>query len=145
MPFIVMLGGFLLFLLTSCNALFLDEQKPNNAQNNFDLLWKIIDERYCFFEEKDVNWNLMYDQYSSELKDRFMDATSPRLFDLMGQMLEELRDGHVVLDDGFSSRTFSGWYNSYPDNFNSSLVNIYKNNDKNLSHLENNTDRKSVV
>jgi len=110
----------------------MDEQKPNNAQNNFDLLWQIIDERYCFFEEKKVDWEAMYSKYSERITN--LDPLSPHLFHTMATMLEELRDGHISLDDGFSSRTYSGWYTPFPENFNgayrdSKLSTIYLNND----------------
>ena len=119
----------------------MDEQKPNTVQNNFDLLWKIIDERYCFFEEKGIDWNRMYDKYRSNLV-RFgddQDPLSPHLFNTMADMLEELRDGHVTLEDGFNSRTFSGWYTSYPENYEPNRVNSYRNKDQHIKHLENET------
>ena len=106
----------LMFLLSACTGLFMDEQKSNNAQNNFDLLWQIFDERYCFFEEKSVDWEAMYSKYSKDMI--HLDPHSPYLFYNMAAMLEELRDGHVTLDDGFSSRTYSGWYTPFPENFN---------------------------
>lgn len=118
-----------LLLLSSCNGLFMDEQKPNTVRNNFDLLWQIIDERYCFFEEKDVDWDLIHDKYWRELVNHKndVDPLSSRLFYTMAEMLEELRDGHVSLDDGFTTRTFTGWYNAYPENFNSGFIREYKN------------------
>jgi len=124
--------GLLFFLLSACNNLFIDEQKSNNAQNNFDLLWQIFDERYCFFEEKKVDWEAMYVKYSTRLNHQ--DPHSSHLFHTMTAMLEELRDGHVTLDDGLSSRTYSGWYSPYPENLNGSyrdskLSTTYLNND----------------
>ena len=112
-------GFFLLLLLFSCNGLFMDEQKSNTAKNNFDLLWKIIDERYCFFEEKGVDWNQMYEKYSQRINFNDIEPASPHLFSVMVFMLEELRDGHVCLDDGlFGSRCYTGWQGSPADNTN---------------------------
>jgi len=115
--------------------LFIDEQKSNNAQNNFDLLWQIIDERYCFFEEKKVDWKLLYSKYSKDMT--HLDPHSPHLFHTMSAMLEELRDGHVSLDDGVTSRTYSGWYVPFPENFNGGyrdrLTTINLNNDTYIS------------
>ena len=120
----------LLFLFSACNSLFMDEQKPNTVKNNFDLLWQIIDERYCYFEEKDVDWNRMHQKYWRELVSfgGDTDPQSAQLFHTMASMLEELRDGHVTLDDGYTSRTYSGWHTSYPENFYQSRINTYKNN-----------------
>ena len=119
----------------------MDDQKPNTARNNFDLLWKIIDERYCFFEEKKVDWKRMHDQYWREaLKSgNDQDPASPHLFNTMANMLEELRDGHVTLVDGFNTRTFSGWYSTYSENYEYNRVNTYRNSDKQTQRLENET------
>ena len=120
--------GLFLLLLFSCNSLFMDEQKSNTAQNNFDLLWKIFDERYCFFEEKGVDWGLMYDKHCYNwVKKGGNDPLSSHLFHAMVQMLEELCDGHVSLDDGFNSRTYTGWYSSFPENYNANRIHIYRN------------------
>jgi hypothetical protein len=129
--------GFLLLILTSCNSLFIDEQKSNTAQNNFDLLWKIIDEHYCFFREKGVDWNKVYDDYSCNWNG--YSPVSEHLFSTMAQMLEELRDGHVVLDDGAVSRSYNGWHAGFPDNFNISRMTLYRNMDKNTIYLNNGT------
>jgi len=130
--------GLVFLLFTSCNNFFIDEQKPNTAQNNFDLLWKILDERYCFFDEKKVDWGQMYEKYWSEDLIYF-EPQSRDLFDKMANMLEELRDGHVSLDNGYNTRTYSGWHTSYPENFNSSLINHYRTQDKKTNYLDNQT------
>ena len=38
-------------------------EHPNNAQGNFEALWQIIDEHYCFFDYKDIDWNDIYNIY----------------------------------------------------------------------------------
>ena len=120
----------LLLPVSACNGLFMDEQKTNDARNNFDLLWKIIDERYCFFEEKEVEWKFMHDVYWRELvkSGGDEDPFSPQLFHTMATMLEELRDGHICLDDGYISKTFTGWYTPYPENYEGSRISAYRNN-----------------
>ena len=131
----------LFFILSSCSGIFMDEQKSNTAKNNFDLLWKIIDERYCFFEEKEVDWSRMYDKYWHELASfgNDLDPASPFLFDRMASMLDELRDGHVSLNDGCSTRSFSGWHVPYPENFNIGRIDSYRNNDSRTRFLNNET------
>jgi len=131
--------GLLMLLFFSCNSLFLDEQKSNTAQNNFDLLWQIFDERYCFFEEKNIDWKQMYYEHSKWVDFDNIDHKSPHLFDAMAQMLEELCDGHVSLDDGFTSRSYSRWYSSYPENFNSTFIRAYRDSDRHTKYLNNET------
>ena len=135
------LGWGFLLLISSCTGLFMDEQKSSTAKSNFDLLWKIIDERYCFFEEKEVDWDAMYQKYLLELME-FECGTDPQsecLFHTMTYMLEELRDGHVSLSDGSRTQTFKGWHHSHPDNFSSNLVEKYRNGDRRTGYLNNET------
>ena len=85
----------LCLLLTSC----ITEDTPHNTQEgNFDYLWKILDEHYCFFEEKNklygVDWNDVYAHYKPQVSPNM---SNEQLFKLCAQMLYELRDGHVNL------------------------------------------------
>ena len=135
----VLLGWVL--MLSSCTGLFMDGQKSNTVKNNFDLLWKIMDERYCYFEEKDVDWDAMYQQYMNELT-RYGCGNDPQsdcLFNTMTNMLEELRDGHVSLSDGYMTRTYKGWHQSYSENFDFSRSNAYRNSDRHTVYLNNET------
>lgn len=47
-----------LLLLTSCID---EEELDNNPQGNFEALWKIMDEHYCFFTEKGVDWDAVHE------------------------------------------------------------------------------------
>lgn len=71
---------------------------------NFEALWKIMDERYCFFEEKGVDWQEVHDRYAAKLKE--MGGDSYRFFLLMSEMLNELKDGHVNLYSDFDISTY---------------------------------------
>ena len=66
----------------------------NNPRGNFEALWSIIDENYCFFEYKDIDWNSVYTAYSARVTS---EMSNESLFKLMGEMLAELKDGHVNL------------------------------------------------
>ena len=48
-------------LLSSCIR---EEEVTNTPQGNFEALWKIIDEQYCFLEYKQIDWNVIHDKYS---------------------------------------------------------------------------------
>ena len=39
--------------VTSCVK---EEEFANSPEGNFEMLWKIMDEHYCFFEYKDIGW-----------------------------------------------------------------------------------------
>ncbi len=39
--------------LASCHHI---DSWDNDPVGNFEALWTIVDEHYCFFKEKDVDW-----------------------------------------------------------------------------------------
>ena len=41
----------------------------SSPRENFEALWKIMDENYCFFAYKEVDWDEVHDHYSSLVKD----------------------------------------------------------------------------
>ncbi|MFV0471207.1 MAG: S41 family peptidase [Paludibacteraceae bacterium] len=91
----------------------------NNPQGNFDALWKIIDTRYCYLDYKNIDWDSVYNAYSPRLKDI---KTRYDLFDIMGGMLNELKDGHVNLYSGFDKTRYWKWFTEYPPNFDWDIV-----------------------
>ena len=99
-------------LFTSC---FERDEYTTDPHTNFEALWKIIDERYCFFEYKNIDWDSVYDKYNTQISDS-MDRY--QLFNVLGKMLAELKDGHTNLISTFNTSRFWNWYENYPDNFN---------------------------
>ena len=92
------------------------DEYTTDPRTNFQALWKQIDEHYCFFEYKKIDWNAVYDKYNVQVTDsmnRF------QLFDVLGRMLAELQDGHTNLISTFNVSRFWSWHENYPDNFNS--------------------------
>lgn len=92
---------------------------PNTWQGNFDALWNTIDTRYCYLDYKQVNWDsikVVYQSKLSSVSDEF------DFFDLMGEMLNELRDGHVNLYSEFDRSRYWNWFEDYPSNFQAELI-----------------------
>ena len=106
-------------LLSSCLDI---EEYENSPQGNFDALWRIMDERYCFFEYKDVDWNQIYIDYSKRIKSN-MDRGA--LFMLLDEMLQELKDGHVNISSAFNLGRYWDWYEDYPDNYRQDIIDNY--------------------
>lgn len=93
-----------LVLFASCEkALFKKEGATTNAVENFDYLWKELDIRYAYFDYKNINWDSIYAQYRPKV---YEDMTEDSLFNVMGAMLNELRDGHVNLISPFNISVF---------------------------------------
>ncbi|GAK35080.1 carboxyl-terminal protease-related protein [Bacteroides graminisolvens DSM 19988 = JCM 15093] len=78
-------------LFSSCIG---EEEYDNSPQGNFDALWTIIDEKYCFLDYKGINWDSIYTVYQKKLTPTMSDEN---LFEVLGDMLDELKDGHVNL------------------------------------------------
>ena len=43
------------------------EEWDDNPRGNFEALWTILDEHYCFFADKDVDWDEIGRQYRAEI------------------------------------------------------------------------------
>lgn len=104
--------GTLSILLGGCTD---EPDYKNDLYGNFDALAEIIDTKYCFFREKDIDWKEVTARYRSQLKG---EMTVLEFFDLMAEMLDELQDGHVNLIAPFSSSYYRKWWSDYPQDFN---------------------------
>ncbi|MDP4277459.1 MAG: peptidase S41, partial [Bacteroidota bacterium] len=113
----------LLFILVAITGLTSCVEEPKLYQDtyegNFEALWKLIDTRYCFLDYKQINWDSIYVVYHAHLDVVHDDLA---FFDLMANMLNELKDGHVNLYSGFDISRYWKWYTDYPSNFNDSLI-----------------------
>ena len=85
-----------------------------------------MDEHYCFFSEKEkqfgLDWNAVYQRYSKQINPQM---TEEQLFEVLGNMLGELRDGHVNLITSFDIARNWSWHENYPTNLNDSLISSY--------------------
>ena len=108
-----------LLLLSSCHKVEVFEDDP---YGNFDALWTIIDEQYCFLDYKQIDWDAIYAQYQPLITP---DMSDDGLFEVLGNMLAELKDGHVNLYSASNTARYWNWYLDYPRNFNESIVERY--------------------
>ncbi len=107
---------FVVAIFAGCHSI---ESWDDNPRGNFEALWTILDEHYCFFEEKGVDWDEVYNRYSSKISNRM---TSQELFDVCAEMLNELRDGHTNLIASFNTSYYRKWWSDYPQNYNARLI-----------------------
>lgn len=99
-----------------------EEEFDNTPQGNFEALWKIIDEQYCFLDYKQIDWNAIHDQYQPLITPNM---SSDGLFEILGNMLAELKDGHVNLYSASNTARYWDWYLDYPRNYDEALVEQY--------------------
>lgn len=98
------------------------DEYPDDPRGTFEQLWTILDEHYCFFEQKDIDWNEVHDRYAQQVAP---EMTDQELFEVCSQMLAELRDGHTNLSAPFATSYYRKWWSDYPQNYNSRLVEEY--------------------
>ena len=99
-----------------------EEEFDNTPQGNFEALWKIIDEQYCFLDYKQIDWDAIHDQYQPLITPNM---SSDGLFEVLGNMLSELKDGHVNLYSASNTARYWDWYLDYPRNYDEALVEQY--------------------
>ena len=112
-----------ILLFSSC----ITEDIPDNTPwSNFEALWKTIDTQYCYLDYKKeaygLDWNEVHTRYHNRLTD---DMGNKALFQVLSEMLEELRDGHVNLVSSSETSQYRAWYDSYPANFVDTIQRIY--------------------
>ena len=106
-------------LLSGCIR---EEGFDNTPQGNFEALWRIIDEQYCFLDYKQIDWDAIRDKYQPLITS---DMSNDGLFEVLGNMLAELKDGHVNLYSASNTARYWDWYLDYPRNYDESLVEKY--------------------
>ncbi len=111
--------------LWACTHTLGDVSYPDTPIGNMEALWHIIDERYCFVEEKGVDWDAIHTEYIDSAKqiDPADKQADIRLFDQMAKMLNRLHDGHVNLYTAFDVSSSDEWYKDYPVLYNSQIIN----------------------
>jgi C-terminal processing protease CtpA/Prc len=107
---------FCCFLFPACVEI---DDFDNSPQGNFEALWKIMDEHYCFFEYKEINWDEIHTEYSQRIGS---DMNQESLFMLLNEMLQELKDGHVNLSTPFDIGRYWKWFEDYPANYRQELI-----------------------
>lgn len=104
----------LLMLTTSCVDV---KEYDNSASGNFEALWQIMDEHYCFFPEKEVesgvNWDNIHAEYSGQVNEKM---TRSQQFEFLASMLSTLKDGHVNLSSAADYARNWSWKDDYPTN-----------------------------
>lgn len=108
---------------TSCIT---EEVAPNTVRGNFDALWQTLDERYCFFDlkatEYGLDWNEVYTRYQPKLAEQ---KTLWDYFNLLEDVVCELRDGHVNIISSLGTARYGEWFDNYPANYADTLERKY--------------------
>jgi hypothetical protein len=106
-------------LFSSCEKLVFEDDPSTDNVTSFDYCWSELDRKYSLFDHKQVDWDAIYTQYRPQVND---DMSRVELFDVMGAMLNELRDGHVNLRSDFDISRYERWFSDFPANYNSDVL-----------------------
>ena len=102
------------------------DEYDNSPQGNFEALWKIMDEHYCFFDYKrqayGLDWNEVRARYSKRLD---VTMNSDQLFEVLSEILAEVKDGHVNLSSTGDFSRYWSWKEGYPANSSDTLYRRY--------------------
>ncbi|WPP48129.1 S41 family peptidase [Catalinimonas niigatensis] len=107
------------FFCSSCEEVLINEEHEDNAVDVFNSLWTTVDENYTFFDYKNIDWDEVYAANRPRVENGMRRDS---LFNVLADMLFELRDGHVNLQAGFDLSRNWQWYLDYPQNFDYSII-----------------------
>ncbi len=113
-------------LCALCTSCIDEETFENTPEGNFEALWKMIDEHYCFLDYKakeiGLDWNEVHTRYRQRINGKM---TNSQLQEVLTEMLSELRDGHVNLYTSADVSRYWHWYEDYPRNWTQELRDQY--------------------
>lgn len=112
-------GALLIFLAGACEKAILGGDPDTAPLAVFDALWQDVNDRYSYFEEKDIDWDSIRAAYRPRVHNGMSDM---ELFGLLAEMLFTLEDGHVNLTSSFGRSRNWDWFQDYPPNFNANIV-----------------------
>jgi hypothetical protein len=102
------------FLFSSCEKLIFEEDLAStDPYENFEYLWNECNEKYSYFEIKNIDWDHLKAKYSANI---YEGMTQDSLFNVLATMLAELRDGHTQLFSYFNTSVYRSYYEEQ-DNF----------------------------
>lgn len=111
-----------LSMMMSCTEPMTYSGSKDDPYSNFDALARIVGERYCFFRQKEIDWN----EVTAKSRAQITSSTGPvELFNIMSGMLDSLRDGHVNLIAPFANSYYKKWWSDYPQDFNERTLQEY--------------------
>lgn len=106
-------------LVSSCVT---EDEFPDTPSGNLEALWKVMDEHYCFFSEKGVDWDSVHSVYAPQMNASMSEYQE---FEVLTNMLSTLRDGHVNLYSSFDVGRYWSFHEDYPSNVSDTLLRRY--------------------
>lgn len=111
-----------LLLLCACENALMRNEKSTDPRVVFEDLWQTLDKKYSFFTYKNINWDSLHEVYRPKIE---AVQTEKAEFEVLSQLLDELKDGHVNLHSPFATSANVDWYCHAPENFKPLMVRQY--------------------
>jgi len=106
--------------LSSCEKALVGSDPANSPNEVFEHLWTDVHHRYSYFELKEIDWHEVRDRYRPIIKDGMSEI---ELFEVLSDLLFELKDGHVNLTSPFNRSRNWDWFEDFPRNYNQGIIN----------------------
>ena len=118
--------GLLILATGLFNACIEEDDFNDTPEGNLEALWQIIDQRYCFLDYKAEAIGLDWDHVHAVYRQRLNPSMSKlQLFEVLSEMLSELRDGHVNLYCSADIGRNWSWKDDYPAQWDHELREAY--------------------
>ncbi len=111
----------LLYSCIGCSKLLYPVDVKADPISVFDYTVSNLQENYSFFELKGINWDSITKQYRRKVT---ASTTDPELYEVLNNLLGELKDGHVNLYTKMNKGRYWDWFNNYANNFNRNFVEL---------------------
>jgi len=98
---------------------FFDDEPGVSNQDVFDQVWSYTDEKYSFFDFKNIDWDSVKTIYEVKISNEISEDS---LFSVLSDMLYVLEDGHVNLSSSFDVSRNWEWYLDYPTNYDPNMI-----------------------
>ena len=112
--------------LLVCVACVNEDTFDDTPEGNFEALWRLIDEHYCFLDYKaeaiGLDWNEVHQRYRQRIDPKM---SKMQLQEVLTDMLGELRDGHVNLYTSADVSRYWAWHEDYPRQWSQELRDRY--------------------
>lgn len=90
------IGLLLLFIsITACEKAFIQPSPSADPEQVFETFWQLVEENYCLFDEKQVDWQALYELNRPKISNQ--NTVDSQLEKILEEMIAELKDGHVNL------------------------------------------------
>lgn len=104
--------------IISCTKVLIEKNQESEPMVCFNQVWQTMQNKYIFFDYKNVNWDSIKTIYKPQVNENMTDK---QLFDLLSKMLASVKDGHTSLYAPIDTFRYN-YANGYNKNYNETFV-----------------------